>query len=52
LEAEAKTKLLVAEAILIAEENKIILINLDIIFDHYRWEWFEKRQKMIREREV
>jgi hypothetical protein len=50
LEAEAKARLLEAEALLMAKENKIMLTDLNTIFDPIRQEWFENRQKMIRER--
>jgi hypothetical protein len=43
LETEAKTKLLEAEAMLIAKENKIMLTDLETIFDPDRWERFENR---------
>jgi hypothetical protein len=49
LEAEAKTKLLEAEALLVAEENKIMLTDLDTNSYPIRREWFENRQKMLRE---
>jgi hypothetical protein len=54
LEAKSRTQLLEAEAktMLMAEENNIILTNLDSISDPCKWEWFENRQKMIRECEV
>jgi hypothetical protein len=52
LEAEAKTKLLKAKAKLMAEENKIVLIELESISDPDRREWFEKMQKMIWEHEA
>jgi hypothetical protein len=32
---------------LMAEENTIMLTDLDSIFDPVRREWFEKRKKMI-----
>jgi hypothetical protein len=47
LEADAKTKLLVEEAKLMAEENKIMLIDLESITDPDQKDLFEKRQKMI-----
>jgi hypothetical protein len=52
LETKAKTKFLEAEAMLMAEKNKIMLTDLDSIFDPIRQKWFENRQKMIRERQV
>jgi hypothetical protein len=48
LETEVKTKLLEAEAMLMAEENKIMLTDLETISDPVRREWFENKQKMIR----
>jgi hypothetical protein len=50
LETEAKTKFLKAEEMLMAEENKIMVIDLETISDPVRREWFKNRQKMIRER--
>jgi hypothetical protein len=47
LEADAKTKLLVEEAKLMAEENTIMLIDLESITDPDQRDLFEKRQKMI-----
>jgi hypothetical protein len=40
----------VAEAMLMAEKNKIMLTDLDSISDPVRWEWFKKRKTMIRKR--
>jgi hypothetical protein len=37
---------------LIAEETKIMLINLETISDHARWELLENRQKSIWERQA
>jgi hypothetical protein len=50
LETEAMTKLLKAQAMLMAEETKIMLTDLETISDPARWEWLENRQKSIRER--
>jgi hypothetical protein len=47
LEAEVRTKL-EAEAMLMAEENKIMLTDLEIVSDSARREWLENRQKTIR----
>jgi hypothetical protein len=47
LEADAKTKLSVDEAKLMAEENKIMLTDLESITDPNQRDWFEKRQKII-----
>jgi hypothetical protein len=44
----AKTRIFEAEAMLMAEENKIMLTDLETIFDPVRREWLENRQKMIR----
>jgi hypothetical protein len=51
-EAKTKTKLLEAEGMLIAEEKKIMLTDLETISDPVRREWLESRQKMIRARQV
>jgi hypothetical protein len=52
LEAEAKTKLLEAKTKLMTEKNNIMFTELKSISDPGRREWFEKRQKMIREHEA
>jgi hypothetical protein len=52
LEANGKTKLLDAKAKLMAEENKIILMDLESINDPDQRHWSEKRQKMIRARDA
>jgi hypothetical protein len=48
LETKAKTKFLEAEAMLMAEDNKSMLTDLETISDPVRRKWFESRQKMIR----
>jgi hypothetical protein len=45
LKTEAKTKLLEAEAKLMAKENKIMLTYLEIITDTGERDWLEKRLK-------
>jgi hypothetical protein len=51
LETEATTKLIEAQAMLMAEETKIMLTDLETISDPARREWLENRQKSIRERQ-
>jgi hypothetical protein len=47
LETEATTKILEAQAMLIIEETRIMLTDLETISDPVRWEWLENRQKTI-----
>ena len=50
-EALVKSKVLEAEAKIMAEENRIMLTDLATITDAVQRAWIEKRQKMILARE-
>jgi hypothetical protein len=52
LKTEAKTKLHESQVMLMAEETKIMLTDLETISDPVRREWLENRQKTIRARQA
>jgi hypothetical protein len=51
MDADAKSKVLDAEAKIMVEENRIMLTDLATITDPVQRAWIKKRQKMILARE-
>jgi hypothetical protein len=47
MDADAKSRVLEAEAKIMAEENQIMLTDLATISDPVQRAWIEKKQKMI-----
>jgi hypothetical protein len=52
MDVDVKSRLLEAEANVMDEDNRIMLTGLETISDHKQRVWIEKKQNIIRARDV